>query len=503
MERRTAGGVRPLWRLVALLAAVAWRAGVASETVELADADFQRRVAEYELALVLFFAPWCGHCKALAPEYEIAASRLKGTAHLIKVDCTANFKTCSKHGVNSYPTLKVFRYGQESEEYKEQHTADDIVKYMWTRAEVTPAELKTSEDLNNFINNFDASIVGFFVKNSSHQEEFLRAADSLRTKYRFAYTNAPELLKKYSPEKEAVVLFRPPRFISKFEDSMVTLRKPISTDNIKEFIQDTFFGICPHMTPDNKEELGKRDILVAYYNVDFVRDPKGTNYWRNRLMMIAEKFLSEGRKLSFAVANHQDFADTLAMFGLDLDTVKLPVVTIETEKGEKYIMQQEFTADGKRLEGFLKDYFAGKLRPYTESEPVPEESDELVKEVFDDNFDQIVNDVTKDVLIAFYTPWCSTCEMLESKYNELAEKLAENPHIVVAKMDVTANEIPPLYNVTEYPTVYFVPKNKKQSPKKYEGDYEDTENFINFLKEVATFAPLFPTTSEDPDREEL
>lgn len=42
------------------------------------------------------------------------------------------------------------------------------------------------------------------------------------------------------------------------------------------------FGICPHMTEDNKDQLGGKDLLVAYYDIDYVRNPKGSNYWRNR-----------------------------------------------------------------------------------------------------------------------------------------------------------------------------------------------------------------------------
>lgn len=80
--------------------------------------------------LVEFYAPWCGHCQALAPHYEAAATTLKAEGiKLAKVDCTVEEALCGEQDVKGYPTLKVMRHGQASE-YSGPRKTDGIVSYM-------------------------------------------------------------------------------------------------------------------------------------------------------------------------------------------------------------------------------------------------------------------------------------------------------------------------------------------------------------------------------------
>lgn len=62
-------------------------------------------------ALVEFFAPWCGHCKTLAPIYEELATSFefaKEKVTIAKVDADANKELGRRFGVQGFPTLKWF-----------------------------------------------------------------------------------------------------------------------------------------------------------------------------------------------------------------------------------------------------------------------------------------------------------------------------------------------------------------------------------------------------------
>lgn len=95
-------------------------------------------------------------------------------------------------------------------------------------------------------------------------------------------------------------------------------------------------------------------------------------------------------------------------------------------------------------------------------------------------------DTNKDVLIEFYAPWCGHCKKLEPDYLALGKKYKEEKHLVIAKMDATANDVPDSYKVEGFPTIYFAPSNRKQEPVKFEGGDRTVEGFTKFVEKHAT-----------------
>lgn len=62
-----------------------------------------------------------------------------------------------------------------------------------------------------------------------------------------------------------------------------------------------------------------------------------------RVMKVAKSFLDQGKTLNFAVANKNLFSHDVSELGLDSSSGELPVIGIRTAKGDKYVMQEEFT----------------------------------------------------------------------------------------------------------------------------------------------------------------
>lgn len=103
-----------------------------SMVIILDDDTFHDHITKHSATMVEFFAPWCGHCKKLAPKYTEAASVLAkhDGIRLAKVDATAHKARADELGVRGYPSVKVFLNGEFYEDYKQAREAEAIVSYM-------------------------------------------------------------------------------------------------------------------------------------------------------------------------------------------------------------------------------------------------------------------------------------------------------------------------------------------------------------------------------------
>ncbi|SPP79392.1 protein disulfide-isomerase A6 homolog [Drosophila guanche] len=104
------------------------------DVIELTEDNFDKLVLNSDdIWLVEFFAPWCGHCKNLAPEWAKAAKELKGKVKLGALDATAHQSKAAEYNVRGYPTIKFFAAGAKSasdaQEYQGGRTASDIVSW--------------------------------------------------------------------------------------------------------------------------------------------------------------------------------------------------------------------------------------------------------------------------------------------------------------------------------------------------------------------------------------
>jgi protein disulfide-isomerase A6 len=130
-----------------VLAGLAATVAAKSAILDLIPSNFDKVVLKSNKpALVEFFAPWCGHCKTLAPVYEELAQAFEFASDKVsiaKVDADAERSLGKRFGVQGYPTLKWFDgKSDKPEEYKGGRDLESLTKFITDKTGIKPRKAK-------------------------------------------------------------------------------------------------------------------------------------------------------------------------------------------------------------------------------------------------------------------------------------------------------------------------------------------------------------------------
>ena len=426
------------------------------------DANFDAEVSEFDVALVKFFAPWCGHCQKMAPEFEKAAEMTpESEVRYIKVDCDGDGKrVCERYDVKGMPTVRLFKNGDASKEFNGGRQADDFVNWLKVQSKPASQSVDDPKVFSDIVEtSTENSIFGFFDDEKSEgYKVFDKVADELRENYKFFHSfdkvvnaaakslgqdNLIFMADKKGAKKESatlgtyesIILFRPKVLASKFEHQITTLVGKASVDAFRQFLHQTVPGIVPIIHPNAprfKEAHGFPQVLCLY-NIDYEFDLKGSQYWRNRIMKVVTDFKQREKKeentqiasgpqkkakyVNFGVAHLPAWEKFVEHHGLmDLQkefqdskkvSEKTPICIAFDDNATKYPMLEKFTV--QNFEKFLDNWSTGKLEPHMKTQMISLQ-DNMSKNglrfkpnvnLTRKNFDQYINS-KKSMFIKFY-----------------------------------------------------------------------------------------------------
>ncbi|KAI1098492.1 protein disulfide isomerase [Jackrogersella minutella] len=483
-----------------LLAAAGVSAADASDVTQLSKDTFTDFVKGNDLVLAEFFAPWCGHCKALAPEYEEAATTLKEKSiKLAKVDCTEESELCQTYGVEGYPTLKIFRGLDSITPYTGQRKAGAITSYM-IKQSLPAVSLLTPDTLEDFKTADKVVLVAYIdASDKASNETYTKIAEKYRDSYLFGATNDAALAEAEGVKAPAIILYK------QFDEGKATFTEKFEDEAIEKFAKVASTPLIGEVGPDTYSGYMSAGLPLAYIFGETAEERKTLG---DALKPIAEKYRG---KINFATIDASSFGAHAG--NLNLKTDKFPSFAIqETVKNQKFPFDQEKEITHDAISAFVDDFSAGKIEPSLKSEPIPEKQEGAVTVVVGKSYEDVVLDDTKDVLIEFYAPWCGHCKALAPKYEDLASMYASSEFkdkVVIAKVDATANDVPD--EIQGFPTIKLYPAGSKGEPVTYSGS-RTVEDLIKFVKENGKYkadveekkeeeTPVAPAASESSSSE--
>ena len=432
--------------------------------------NFKAAISDNDFVLVEFYAPWCGHCKALAPEYAKAAQQLaekESNIKLAKVDATEQGDLAEEYQVRGYPTLKFFRSGVPVE-YGGGRQAGDIIAWVTKKTGPPTKELNTVEEVEQFLKENEIALIGFFKNQDSDEAKaYISAANALDT-FVFGLTKNDDVLAKYEVKDATVLLFKP------FDEKKSVFEGDFNVENIKKFAQVESLPLIVEFNHDSASKIFGGSIKS--HLLFFVSKADGhIEKYVEPLKEIAKEYREDILFVTIS-SDEEDHTRIFEFFGMNKEEVPtLRLIKLEEDMAKYKPESNDLSAE--TIRAFLKKFMEGKLKQHLLAQDLPEDWDKQpVKVLVASNFEAVALDKSKDVLVEFYAPWCGHCKQLAPIYDQLGEKYKDNESVVIAKMDATVNELESI-KISSFPTIKLFRKGDNKVI-----DYGLDRTFDEFVK---------------------
>eukprot|EP00603_Paraphysomonas_imperforata_P007404 CAMPEP_0114429134 /NCGR_PEP_ID=MMETSP0103-20121206/9313_1 /TAXON_ID=37642 ORGANISM="Paraphysomonas imperforata, Strain PA2" /NCGR_SAMPLE_ID=MMETSP0103 /ASSEMBLY_ACC=CAM_ASM_000201 /LENGTH=362 /DNA_ID=CAMNT_0001598429 /DNA_START=244 /DNA_END=1332 /DNA_ORIENTATION=+ len=232
----------------------------------LTDTNFETALKQYDFLLVEFYAPWCGHCKKLAPEYAAAAADLlEEDIHLAKVDCTLSKKLHNRYKIEGFPTMHFFKYGKQIA-YTGGNKKDTIVQWVRRHALPSTTDLISIHAVEAKQEMVPVMLIGYFpsVAKSENvqlaQKAFNQAAE-MKDHLNFFHTESADvakhlglpgdglaILKKYDEKQHTMLISQD------VEDGIM--------DKVKDFVNELTYPLVSVFTREKAREIFSPKIMT-------------------------------------------------------------------------------------------------------------------------------------------------------------------------------------------------------------------------------------------------
>uniref|UniRef100_A0A8B9NV32 Protein disulfide isomerase like, testis expressed n=1 Tax=Apteryx owenii TaxID=8824 RepID=A0A8B9NV32_APTOW len=391
----------------------------------------------------------------LSEEFAEAARQLKKEAPRIqfgKIDVTDQHDLRKEFNIQQFPTVKFFVDGSRKDpiDCKGVREASTFITWVKRRTGPSTVLINSTAQAEDMINAEDLAVIGFFKElHDDSVDVFCETARDV-PEMPFGMTTSEEVCANYGIQKSTLVVFK----------------KVGSRTDVASFVSQTSVKIF--------------DVPVESHILLFA--PKNSQTFNATYENYKSAAVEFRGKIMFVLVDTNETRNGRVFEYFRITQADVPAVRIlNLTRDAKYKMPaDEVTVEN--LRHFCQSYLDGKAKLHLSSEEIPDDWDKLpVKVLVGKNFNRIVFNETMTVFVMFYAPWSDECTKLLPVWDKLGEEYESRKDIIIAKIDVTANDILSI-TLDRYPFFRLFPVGPDYQVVAYAGEHT-LKAFSEFLEE--------------------
>uniref|UniRef100_A0A7S2K387 Thioredoxin domain-containing protein n=1 Tax=Leptocylindrus danicus TaxID=163516 RepID=A0A7S2K387_9STRA len=362
---------------------IAFAAAVEANVVDLTSDNFDATLSKTDdtLWLLKFYAPWCGHCKRMAPVLDKVAPKISDKMKIGKVDCTVHKDLCERFDVRSYTTVKYHRSGTDTfSEYLDRSEGDitDFATRMSRHPTVGVRSLEAAYNLADFSEidricfvAYDPEASGNAIEDVVGSTKFLTAFKSVARKMQ-ADGNFAVVLPSVASDIVESFGLGTKAFVAKIERNVKPVMFSGNLDELDQFVIDNNKALVAQINSKNFRKLVdmQKPIVIGVTTRD---DETGSNTILNDLRTVAQNDKELSSKFVFLWIDGKKW-DRIFLTEFQIEEVSPMVFMLDSSK--KIYWKDENISDVKT---FLNAVILGDIVAREQKEWRPPKKDGPMK----------------------------------------------------------------------------------------------------------------------------
>jgi protein disulfide-isomerase A1 len=279
-----------------------------------------------------------------------------------------------------------------------------------------PAVTDVTADKHEEFTKADKVVAILYANSASDVPVFSKVAEKHRDDYLFGVATDAAVIQAAGVTAPALVVYR------SFDEARTNFPgqqlSGATEATVESWLKELSIPVIDEVSGENYGLYADSGLPLAYVFLDPTKE--GKEELVESFKPLAKTYKG---KINFVWIDGVKFAEHGKM--MNLQEAKWPAFVIQDiEKQLKYPFDQSAEFSVSDITSFVKKYSEGKVEPSLRSQPIPETQDEASFTLVTKQFDEVVFDDSKDVLVEFYAPWCGHCKRLKPTWDDLAAKFA-------------------------------------------------------------------------------